>query len=201
MEQVRPKPAERRRRSIFTEVGLVDEDRIREERSPAPTAATCQHVRPARKVRFRSRNSICDEREESDGSEWESALDDDDVQDPLVTAPMIRSTQQTLSTKLSRIALFAFVLAIMLPIFSINPMTRFGVRAGAVPLNAFDALPEHAMVVKRDDSPTEACKRWAGQSTIVNGTLYMYGFRTVTDSKQQDKTWSKNRTSLGKKTC
>lgn len=48
------------------------------------------------------------------------------------------------------------------------------------------------MVVKRADSPTDACKRWAGQSTVVNGTLYMYGFRTSTDQKQTDNTWTNN---------
>lgn len=27
-------------------------------------------------------------------------------------------------------------------------------------------------------------------AAIVNGTLYMYGFRTTTDAKQTDNTWS-----------
>ncbi|WEW55363.1 hypothetical protein PRK78_000793 [Emydomyces testavorans] len=46
------------------------------------------------------------------------------------------------------------------------------------------------VIAKRDDSSTDICKRWSQQTAIVNGTLYMYGGRSTSDSSQKDKTWN-----------
>lgn len=193
MERVRPQPAtegERRRMSIFAEVGLVDEDRIREERSPIRTHGhSLRQLRPAKMLRFRSRNDVINERQPgSDESDWESVdEDDEDVSKP--TAPIV-PTQFTMSTKLYRLGFFSLFLALMLPILSLNPISRIGVRGGVIPGASIEAMAESSMLVRRGDSPTDACKRWGGQSTIVNGTLYMYGFRRTTDAQQSSGTWS-----------
>ncbi|KAH7081531.1 hypothetical protein BKA63DRAFT_210760 [Paraphoma chrysanthemicola] len=189
MEQLRPQPAEGRRRSIFTEVGLVDEDTMREERSPAPTATTFKHLRPARTVRFRSRNSIFGEQTDNDESDWESVIDEDESQ-PSTMAPAVVQQHSTMPLRLYRLGVFAFVLAIMLPILSMNPIARLGVHGGTIPRSTIEAQPERSMVVKREDTSTDACKRWAGQSTIVNGTLYMYGFRKNSSPKEDQNTWN-----------
>jgi hypothetical protein len=196
MERVRPQPATGRRRSIFTEVGLVDEDTMRDVRSPAPNATTFKHLRPARTVRFRSHNSIFGEKEKEkekesgDESDWESVVDEDES-NTAITTPIVLPSQSTMPLRLYRLGIFALVLAIMLPILSISPISRVGVRGGMIPRSTIEAQPERSVVVKRDDSPVDACKRWAGQSTVVNGTLYMYGFRQNESPKDDQNTWSK----------
>jgi hypothetical protein len=193
MERVRPQPAQSRRRSIFTEVGLVDEDTMRDVRSPAPNSTTFKHLRPARTVRFRSTNSIFGEKEKEkekeDESDWESVMDEDDTDTP--NAPTVLPSQSTMPLRLYRLGIFALVLAIMLPIISISPIYRLGVRASSIPGSTIEAQSERSLVVKREDTPVDACKRWAGQSTIVNGTLYMYGFRKNDSPKGDQNTWSK----------
>ena len=88
MAQIRPQPAtaDGGRRSIFTEVGLVNEHTINTKRSPAPILVTGQasrQQRPSRTVRFRSKNSIFGGEEETkevdDESDWESVEDEDEV--------------------------------------------------------------------------------------------------------------------------
>jgi hypothetical protein len=155
---------------------LVDEDTMRDVRSPAPNSTTFKHLRPARTVRFRSTNSIFGEKEKEkeDESDWESVMDEDDTDTP--NAPTVLPSQSTMPLRLYRLGIFALVLAIMLPIISISPI---------------EAQSERSLVVKREDTPVDACKRWAGQSTIVNGTLYMYGFRKNDSPKGDQNTWSK----------
>ncbi|KAI6803544.1 kelch repeat protein [Hortaea werneckii] len=45
-------------------------------------------------------------------------------------------------------------------------------------------------LVKRSDSPTDVCFRWAQQSAIVNGTLYLYGGEATTQASQTSNTWN-----------
>jgi hypothetical protein len=189
MERVRPQPAQSRRRSIFTEVGLVDEDTMRDVRSPAPNTTTFKHLRPARTVRFRSTNSIFGEKEKGDESDWESVMDEDETD--TVAAPVVLQSQSTMPLKLYRLGIFALVLAIMLPIISISPIYRLGVRGVTIPEGTIEAQSERSLMVKREDTQVDACKRWAGQSTVVNGTLYMYGFRKNDSPKGDQNTWSK----------
>lgn len=185
MEHTRSQPAEARRRSIFTEVGLVSEDTVREDRSPAPIATALKHMRPVRTVRFRSRNSVFGEADKDDESDWESVADDDDEPSTVVSPP------STMPLRLYRLGIFAFVLAVMLPILSTNPMSRFAARAVTIPSSTIEARAEGAMMVeKREDTSTDACKRWAGQSTVVNGTLYMYGFQKNSSPKDDQNTWN-----------
>lgn len=191
MERVRPQPAECRRRSIFTEVGLVDESSIRDTRSPAPITTEFKHLRPARTVRFRSKNSIFGEAEKDDASDWESVVDEDESQTTSAT-PVVSSSTPMNPMRLYRLGIFAFVLAVMLPIFSMNPAARFGVRGGTIPRSTIEARADRSVLVEKrqDTSPTDACKRWAGQSTVVNGTLYMYGFQRNSEPKGDQNTWS-----------
>lgn len=44
--------------------------------------------------------------------------------------------------------------------------------------------------VKREDSPTDVCSRWSHQSTVVNGTLYLYGGRSTQAAGQKENTWN-----------
>lgn len=117
---------------------------------------------------------------------------DEDETDAQSTAPVALPTSSTMPLRFYRLGIFAFVLAVMLPILSMNPIARVGVRGGTIPRSTIEAQPARSMVVKREDTKVDACKRWAGQSTIVNGTLYMYGFRKNDSPKGDQNTWSKN---------
>jgi hypothetical protein len=193
MEQIRPQPAtaDGYRRSIFTEVGLIDKHTINTKRSPAPILVTGQPLRqqrPSRTVRFRSKNSIFggeDGFEEvDDESDWESVEDEDEASQPITTPYTVSNS------KLYRAGLFAVVLALMLPILQMISIAPFSVNASSIPQGSISSLAERSTLVQRADSQTEVCKRWSGQSAIVNGTLYMYGFRTTTDAQQKSDTWS-----------
>lgn len=50
--------------------------------------------------------------------------------------------------------------------------------------------------VKREDTPTDVCSRWAHQSAVVNGTLYLYGGRATQTAGQKDNTWNNDFLSL-----
>ncbi|KAF7187095.1 Kelch repeat-containing protein [Pseudocercospora fuligena] len=45
---------------------------------------------------------------------------------------------------------------------------------------------------RRADSPTDVCFRWAQQSAIVNGTLYLYGGQATTEPGQTENAWNNN---------
>jgi hypothetical protein len=196
MERVLPQSARHtdcRRMSVFTEVGLVDEQKIQEERSPVRAhGETLKRLRPVKILRFRSHNDVFDQRgedREDDEDEWESIYDEDEADDS-IPSMTTSATQTFMPTRLYRLGLLSLLLALMLPIIQINPLKHIGVRAGAVPAELIRANAERSVLVRREDSPTDACRRWSGQSAIVNGTLYMYGFRRTTEAQQKDNTWS-----------
>ncbi|KXT18838.1 hypothetical protein AC579_8205 [Pseudocercospora musae] len=47
-------------------------------------------------------------------------------------------------------------------------------------------------VQRRAESPTNVCFRWAQQSAIVNGTLYLYGGQAITEPGQTENAWNNN---------
>ncbi|KAF1963235.1 hypothetical protein CC80DRAFT_530146 [Byssothecium circinans] len=187
-----------RRKSVFTEVGLVDDEVVRRERSPAPILLVDPKPRRTT-VRFRSQNDVLDGREDrarekmDHGSvdDWESASDSDSDIDRHVT-PKIQSKSYT---KLYRLGLLALLLVLMLPVLQINTIVLGGVKGGVIPQDAIRSA-RRLELEKRDDSQVEVCKRWAGQSAVVNGTLYMYGFRTTANAQQNDGTWTNDFLSL-----
>jgi hypothetical protein len=196
MERVRPQPAAAsgRRRSIFTEVGLIDEHTIHTKRSPAPILVTehaLRQQRPSRTVRFRSRNSVFGEEngidEVNDESDWES-VDEDEITRPTSSS---LSTHTMTSSRLYRAGFFAVVLALMLPIIQMISIAPLSVYGSSIPRASITSVAERSTLLERADSSTDVCKRWSGQSAVVNGTLYMYGFRTTTDAQQKTDTWSK----------
>ena len=91
----------------------------------------------------------------------------------------------------SRLTFLAAVIAIMIPLFHLSPWLHAPLPIGA------DASPivdrseiQHARLSTRQSDSTDVCLRWAHQSALVNGTLYLYGGRSITDSKQKSNTWS-----------
>jgi len=177
--------------SIFAEVGLVDEDKLREERRPVRTHGRLQRrMQPAQMLRFQDQNDGSNETQspEEEESDWESVEDEEDTADVPSATSMLPAQFMT-AAKLYRLGLCSLVLALMLPILSTKPMMRIGAMGSMIPANDMPIGRERSMLVGRD-APTDVCKRWSGQSTVVNGTLYLYGFRTTTSQKQTDNTWS-----------
>lgn len=125
--------------------------------------------------------------EAGDESEWESVDEEDEAHQPTASGSM---TYTISNSKLYRAGLFAVVLALMLPIIQMISIAPLGVYGSSIPRGAITSIAERSTLVERADSQTEVCKRWSGQSAIVNGTLYMYGFRTTTDAQQKSGTWS-----------
>ena len=45
-------------------------------------------------------------------------------------------------------------------------------------------------IIKRENTKTAVCNRWAQQSAVVNGTLYLYGGHSISTAGQSQNTWS-----------
>ncbi|KAF2195166.1 hypothetical protein K469DRAFT_743799 [Zopfia rhizophila CBS 207.26] len=197
MERVRPQPAlnvPSRRKSIFTEVGLVDEETVRRERSPTPALIsnpTPKRLRPRGMLSFRRQADIFEEQEEEveEDGEWEEGSDSDHDDETLATMKLFPNEHVNGCSRLYRLGLLTLALALMLPVLQSSPISRMGVKGGVIPRQSIDCV-DHPYLSKREDTPTEICKRWSHQATIVNGTLYMYGGRVTTDSNQDSDTWT-----------
>ncbi|KAF2457641.1 hypothetical protein BDY21DRAFT_391786 [Lineolata rhizophorae] len=104
----------------------------------------------------------------------------------------------------SRVALLAALLAVVVPLafggrggagaatapaFGAEGGVVAGRRGGGVVVEGEAEAEAEGVLVTREDSPTDVCKRWSHQSAIVNGTMYIYGGRMMTDSQQDSDTW------------
>ena len=203
------------------EVGLVDEETFRRQATtpiliPNPSP---KRVRPVQRVRFRSKTDIFEEEEKS-GDEWEDVSDNDSddstAEDdwPLSTMTLHPNTHTRTYSRLYRLGMLAFLLAVTLPLLQNSPVvgdnghTLFGARGSVMSSNPADYMEEDAELLRRDDTPTDVCTRWSHQSmsilfqsirrnanetaALVNGTLYIYGGRKTTDAQQTSDTWSKH---------
>ncbi|POS71994.1 kelch domain-containing protein [Diaporthe helianthi] len=85
---------------------------------------------------------------------------------------------------LSAVSMVALVLAVLIPSTGRGRQDTVGVA---------DAGP---IVSSRADSPIDFCVRWAMQSTMLNGTLYMYGGEAKSNLDQEDDTWNNNLVAL-----
>lgn len=163
MEQVLPQPALKapgRRKSVFLEVGLVDEETLWRERSPAPALVSDRNPRKsrARAVRFRSKNDIFQERD--DGSDDnESASDSDSGMDPYEST-QLRST--LVRPKVYRLGFLAVILGLILLVFQTGTVAPMGVKGGVIPRESIEYV-DRSRLEKREDTQTEVCTRWSGQ--------------------------------------
>ena len=152
---------------MFLEIGLVDEEVMQRERSPAPTILKqpkAKHLRPARTVRFRSKNDIFGEQDADAHEDEDDAWETDTESDEDDALPRIQSRHSAVSHKLYRLGMLALVLALMLPIVQISSATSIGVRGGAIPKASIE--PTVSRLETRQDS-TQVCRRWAGQCRLL----------------------------------
>lgn len=93
-----------------------------------------------------------------------------------------------------RLGTVALVIASLLPFLRGSPLAPTsgvaiqGVEGGPIPRDV--RLDEGVILARQDDSPTDVCFRWAQQSALVNGTLYLYGGQASTRQGQDQNTWN-----------
>ena len=183
-----PKPVKKWRVSQFREeLDLED--------SPTLTSAK----RPARRVRFRSRANVF-EAPDFDGpkiaEEEDWPLSARSIPDYSVSLkePVQPSPRQTISTR--RVLLLTCLIGIALTLLHNSPLigspgtSKIGVKGGVIRSPARESIVEERELVRRQYDPTNYCKRWAHQSAMVNGTIYIYGGRVTATSKQNSDEWS-----------
>jgi len=167
MERVLPQPAlngPSRRKSVFLEVGLVDEETSQRERSPAPVLISVHNPKKlrARAVRFRSKNDIFQEGDDaSDDDGWESAseCDEDSDEDTFESTQMRTALGRP---RIYRLGFMAVVLGLMLSVFQVGTVAPMGVKGGVIPRESIE-YTDISHFEKREDTQTDVCTRWAGQ--------------------------------------
>ena len=170
-------PVKNHHRSIFTEIGLndaaIDSDNTRRSFSVSPNDTTASR----RHVGGRLQNNSEAQIQSSTTS----------------SVPLFERFSRCMMalTMLSPISSVAVLLAIILPIIQ---MSLFG-QPAQVPLGADAGVVPPPLrankLVSRQNSAVDICLRWGHQSAMVNGTIYLFGGRSKTDSNQDSDTWSK----------
>jgi hypothetical protein len=170
-----------RRSSKFREIGL-------EYDFAAPTAPEDQATRPTT-VRFDSKPKVhlFSERERQD-----SAASTPSGERPGLLQQGNSSLLSRNSSLMFRLATVALVVASLLPFLRLGSTSAIplqGVEGGPVPRHAG---PDDGSVIlsRQDDTSTDVCFRWAQQSAMVNGTLYLYGGQASTEQGQDQNTWN-----------
>ena len=158
----------RRRSSAFFEAGLEGEDAFVD-------AKLRRNSRPKLQVRFRSTIDVL----EPSVADWEP--------EPYETVEKMPLYFPTLP----RLLFLVFCIALILPSLGNSPLLKAGISpigAEAVPVAVPLESQPKTLPQKRQD--TTVCKRWSGQSALVNGTLYYYGGRLITSGHQTSDEWS-----------
>lgn len=159
------------RRSKFIEVD-VDGESEADGRSPC---VPLHHTNCAARPRSASQQSVSD-------------CDSED--DPLMAASRGFSLHP-------RLYLTALLLLIAIPLLYENPwlaasgVSIIGARAGVVRRSdATSGSPARTELQRRANTDTDVCSRFAAQSAVVNGTVYVYGGHATTDQGQKNGTWT-----------
>ncbi|KAH6648411.1 hypothetical protein BKA67DRAFT_594029 [Truncatella angustata] len=89
---------------------------------------------------------------------------------------------------LHRMTTIALLIAVIIPAISYNngrkKVEMSGADAGVI------RKAPGVILEDRADSPTDVCLRWAQQSAMLNGTLYIYGGEAKSNGDQDTNTWN-----------
>ncbi|KAI1323023.1 hypothetical protein F5Y16DRAFT_384945 [Xylariaceae sp. FL0255] len=188
----------RGRKSVFREIGLDDDgddvDRrdsvgslpsFDEKQFGKITGLSSEEVNPNICKRKGSVTSVSGSSTRGERSRWLSKLTS--AKRPKIKAAAA-SPNSTL-VGLHSFSMIALVFAVLLPTVSFNNgKTKVEMSgAGASPIRT--PMPGPTLE-NRANSPTDVCKRWAGQSAELNGTLYYYGGRSITSGDQTTNEWN-----------
>ncbi|MCJ1290807.1 hypothetical protein MMC34_002349 [Xylographa carneopallida] len=157
-------------------------------------------IRPQRRVRFKSKSDVF----ESSDSDTESAASIGEkvkigvwvaADDPRMMTNASSMVKNNISQPWSRVFPLTIVFAMLLILLHISPLVgksgtvAIGVEGGVIRAPRDNALVA-ANLNKRQNSPTQVCTRWAHQSALVNGTLYIYGGQATQEPQQANNTWN-----------
>lgn len=167
-------PTARRRSSAFTEIGLEGHDPIVDEKIKVD--------RPRLAVRFRSDVSVV-----------EPSAVESEPPTPVPTSPIVAHKSFLSQIPFAQLALLVSIIALAFPVFhgSSTHSQQMSPLAQAVPVTPRVPTAE-TLAAKRQSASTDVCKRWAGQSAVVNGTVYYYGGRATASADQTTDQWSKH---------
>lgn len=165
-----------RRKSVFREVGLVDDDR--EKYAPVPSVPILSSPaslprKPRLSVRFPSDVAQLEEVKEEDPVHDELSDDDsindfdlrkrDDLCKPAPHLVELPATAVASGfTRLHRLCILALLVFLIIPITHDLPL--FGTPGKVFGGAHAGLIPRHAALEKREDSPTDACTRWSHAS-------------------------------------
>lgn len=184
--------------STATKKGRVSQ--FREELDLEDAKISTKAKRPIRRVRFRSIANVFEApdfdspRAPEDEDRPESARSIPDYSVSL-KEPVQPNPRPRMSTH--RLVFFTFFIAIALTLLHNSPLigssgvSKIGVKGGVIRSPAKEKIVERRELVERDDA-TNYCKRWAHQSAMVNGTIYIYGGRMTTSDTQNSDEWNNN---------
>ncbi|KAL8763066.1 MAG: hypothetical protein Q9184_001026 [Pyrenodesmia sp. 2 TL-2023] len=170
-----PAPLQGPRKSKFMEVN-VDGD---SSEYAEDLAAFLHHPSPNTRFNTRSRSSTC--------STTQTESDSDSVN---ASGTPIFSLHPRLYS-LALLILIAFPLLFDTGWLGIPGTSVIGASAGVI--RNSDAIEEDGagrLRQKRADTDTDVCNRWAGQSALVNGTIYLYGGHSTQEPGQKENTWT-----------
>ncbi|KAI1460418.1 hypothetical protein F4805DRAFT_478855 [Annulohypoxylon moriforme] len=181
------------RQSMFIEVGLFEEEPEGQQDQQDMTSESRDEIEPSERIESTSeitspvekRTSTSDREDQPRGkSKWLSKL-----------APKKRPRIKTASSAppptfpgLHRLSMIVLLIAVVIPTISFNNGRKKVEISGA---DAGVTRPAPNIVLDdRQNSPTSVCTRWAGQSALINGTIYYYGGRSKTSGDQEANTWN-----------
>ncbi|KAI4187241.1 MAG: hypothetical protein LQ346_005525 [Caloplaca aetnensis] len=166
---------QRPRKSKFME---VDVDGDNDEKSEN-LAASLHYPLPNIRSNARSRSSTC--------STTQTESDDDSVSASVTPVFSLHPRLYWLTL----LVLIALPLLYNTRWLGIPGTGMIGVSAGVI--RNSDAVEEDGAgkrQQKRADTDTDVCSRWAGQSALVNGTIYLYGGHATQQPGQKEDTWT-----------
>ncbi|KAL9000511.1 MAG: hypothetical protein Q9169_000804 [Polycauliona sp. 2 TL-2023] len=111
--------------------------------------------------------------------------------------PGLPNSESSFFSLYPRLSLLTFLVVLALPLLYETPWIGvagigiIGAKAGVMRTSdSMDGSLATEMLQKRADTDTDVCNRWAGQSAMVNGTIYYYGGHSTTEAGQMNDTWS-----------
>ncbi|MCJ1475103.1 hypothetical protein MMC13_003763 [Lambiella insularis] len=166
----------------------------------SPTELHLTVNRPQRRVRFRSQPDMFDVPSIDGGCvcDNEEGMADKGMVGCAesscgTSASVSRNTYPTWLRILSYTLVFGVLLTLLhnSPLIATNGEVPIGAEGGVIRAPRKDGFIVEAALAKRANSPTDVCTRWAHQSALVNGTLYIYGGQATQHSQQgNDNTWN-----------
>ncbi|KAI0889339.1 uncharacterized protein GGS22DRAFT_153670 [Annulohypoxylon maeteangense] len=179
------------RQSMFIEVGLFEDEEEGQQDQQGTTSESHEEIGPSERIESTSETTSpvekkTSDREDSSGGKpnWLSKLTPK-------RRPRIKTASSALPPMfagLFRLSMIVLLIAIVLPTISFNNGRQKVEVSGA---DARVTRPARSIVLEdRQNSPPSICTRWAGQSALINGTIYYYGGRSKTTGDQEANTWN-----------